>query len=157
MTRKLTNLLILLLLTVTFPALAQRQTSPFAWRANVKMINATQGEIIIKVNIADGWHLYGTKLPNGGPKPTVFDLSQSKGIKLIGNIKPSVAPTSKVDNMFNLKLSYWTGAVTFRQKFKLLNANGAKVIGTVNYMGCNDKTCSPPAVFEISKPITVKR
>ena len=127
--------------------------SAFGWTSNVKMTSATEGEIIIKVSIADGWHLYGTNLPKGGPKPTAFDFSGSRGIKLTGVIKASASPTEKFDSMFNLKLSYWTGTVTFRQKFKVTNAANASVAGTVTYMGCNDNTCSPPAKYTFSKAV----
>lgn len=127
--------------------------SVFGWTSNVKMTSATEGEIILKVTIANGWHLYGMTLPKGGPKPTVFDFSASKGIKLIGSIKASQKPISKFDTMFNLKLTYWTGTVTFRQKFKVTNATNASAAGAVTYMGCNDNTCSPPAKYTFSKAV----
>jgi len=131
--------------------------SPFTWRANVKMINKTEGEIIVKVDVPAGWHLYGTDLPKGGPKPTAFDFSKSSGVKLIGKTIPSVKPVSKDDKMFNLKLTYWTGNVTFRQKFKVTDSSKARIEGTVTYMGCNDNTCSPPSTFKISKPVIVRK
>lgn len=133
------------------------QSNPFAWRANVKMSTATEGEIILKVTIADGWHLYGTQLPKGGPRPTVIDLSRSKGVKLIGKPVASAQPIVKQDKMFDLKLSYWTGSVTFRQRFKVTDNKTAHIDGTVNYMGCNDVTCSAPSVFTISKNIPAKK
>lgn len=136
---------------------AAAQQSPFSWRANVKMITATEGEIIVKVTIADGWHLYGTDIPKGGPKATVFDFSKSKGVKLTGKPAASSNPFVSHDKMFGIKLSYWTGTVTFRQRFKVTDRAKAHIDGTVSYMGCNDNTCSPPAVFKISKNIPVKK
>lgn len=135
---------------------AQSSQTTFNWTSNVKMTSATQGEIILKVTIADGWHLYGMNLPKGGPKPTAFDFSASKGIKLVGGVTASSKPISKMDKMFNLNLSYWVGNVTFRQKFKVTNAADAFVDGKVSYMGCNDKTCSPPKTFKFSKKVNAK-
>ena len=145
----------MMLLGVSVSASAQ-QKSPFTWRSNVKMLSATEGEIIVKVNIEPGWHLYGMNLPKGGPKSTVFDFKASTGIKLKGKLSQSVAPVTRMDNMFNIKLTYWTGDVTFRQRFVVTGAS-PKVEGTVSYMGCNDQTCSPPSVFKISKAVTLKK
>jgi len=157
MKRIITFISIIMCALTLFSAVAQRAESPFTWRANVKMLSATQGEIIVKVSIASGWHLYGMNIPKGGPKPTRFDFSASTGVKFIGSVTSNVKPISKTDKMFNLTLNYWTGTVTFRQKFNVTNAAKAKIEGTVSYMGCNDISCSPPATFKISKAVPVKK
>lgn len=156
--KKFINILFLLIaVAIAAPSLsAQNNSGPFTWRSNVKMLSATEGEVIVKVTIAQGWHLYGLQLPTGGPKPTVFDFSKSTGVKLKGKVVASKSPTEKYDKMFELKLNYWTGSVTFRQRFKVTNKRKARIEGTVNYMGCNDNTCSPPATFTISKPVVIK-
>ncbi len=153
MKRTIQSLLFIILLGCAATAAAQ---NPFTWRANVKMKNATEGEVIIKVGVADGWHLYGISLPKGGPKATVFDLTKSTGVKFVGSMTPSVAPVEKQDKMFNLKLSYWVSNVTFRQRFKVVDKAKAKIIGTVSYMGCNDVTCSAPNTFNFTKNVVVK-
>lgn len=154
--KKTLTFLFSLLLACAFSASAQGN-SPFSWRANVKMTGSTDGEIIVKVEVPGGWHLYGMDLPKGGPKPTSFDFSKSTGVKLVGKTIPSIKPVSKVDQMFNLTLSYWTGNVTFRQKFKVTDPSKARIEGTVTYMGCNDNTCSPPSTFKISKLVIIKK
>ena len=153
---KKTMQFLMFLLVLAGSAVAANAQNPFTWRANVKMKNATDGEVIIKVGVADGWHLYGMNLPKGGPKATVFDFSKSAGVKFTGSVTPSVSPVEKVDKMFNLKLSYWTSDVTFRQKFKVTDKAKAKIVGTVSYMGCNDVTCSAPKTFDFTKNVVVK-
>ena len=54
--------------------------SPVRWRTSVTMTSPTEGEITIKALISDGWHLYGLEMPQGGPKATRFDFSDSQGI-----------------------------------------------------------------------------
>ncbi|MCM1349407.1 MAG: protein-disulfide reductase DsbD N-terminal domain-containing protein [Firmicutes bacterium] len=144
-------------LAFVLPVVAMSQSRNIEWRSNVRMITPTEGEVIVKAIVAPGWHLYGTELPNGGPKPTVIDLSASRGVKFTTNLTPGVAPTVKQDKMFNLKLSYWGSDVTFRRRFKVTDAKNARIEGTVTYMGCNDATCLPPATFKISKPVPVKK
>ena len=147
---------ILSLLFFGFNLSAQGLQNPFSWRANVKMLNQTEGELIIKAVIAHGWHLYGTDLPKNGPKPTRIDMSKSTGVKFVGKLAQSEKPTVKFDKMFNLKLNYWTGQVVFRQRFKVTDKHNARIIGSVNYMGCNDETCSAPATYNFNKPVVVK-
>ena len=66
-----------------------QSASPIEWRVSVKMTSEKEGTLIMKAIIEPGWHLYGMELPDGGPKPTVFDLSGSQGIQYEGNITPS--------------------------------------------------------------------
>ena len=38
------------------------------WRTTVKMTSDTEGVLTVRALVADGWHLYGTKLPKGSCK-----------------------------------------------------------------------------------------
>ena len=104
----------------------------------------------MKAIIENGWHLYGTNIPSGGPKATKFDLSQSIGVKFIGGTGPSVAPKNVYDNTFGLNLNWWDKTVIFTQKFRLTGKPNAKIIGSISYMGCNDQTCLPPSTQSIN-------
>lgn len=130
-----------------------QDNAPITWRCNVKMTSKTEGEIILKATISEGWHLYGTTLPKGGPKPTSIKFDKSTGVKFIGNPAPSKKPVEMKDPMFGITLNYWSGIVIFRQKFKVTDKAKAHIGGEVIYMGCNDQTCTPPATFNISKKI----
>lgn len=146
-----------IVLTTAVAAMAQAPANPIRWRVNVKMTSATEGEVIMKAIAEAGWHLYGTDLPKGGPKPTLIDLSTSKGVKFISPIKVSPAPVKVHDEMFNIGLTWWEGNVTFRRTFKVTDPIGARIEGNITYMGCNNKTCMPPATEKISKPIPTKK
>ena len=136
---------------------AQAPANPIRWRVNVKMTSATEGEVIIKSTIDDGWHLYGMKLPKNGQQPTEFDFSASKGVSFIGDLSASPAPTRYHDSMFDLDLTCWSSAVTFRRKFKVTDAATAVVAGKIRYMGCNDQNCMPPKIETFSKKVIVKK
>ncbi|MCM1292823.1 MAG: protein-disulfide reductase DsbD N-terminal domain-containing protein [Bacteroides sp.] len=127
------------------------------WRVNVKMLNSTEGEVIITATIAEGWHLYGTSLPKNGPRPTVFDFSASKGVKFTGALTQSSEPEVYHDKMFDLKLSCWTGKVTFRRRFKVTDAETAAIAGSISFMSCNNSTCNPPSKEKFNKKITIKK
>ena len=136
---------------------AQTPANPIRWRVNVKMTSDTEGEVIIKATIDEGWHLYGMNLPKNGPKPTDITFSASEGVKFLGELKPSVSPEKYRDPMFELDLSCWNQSVTFRRKFKVTDAAKAVVAGEIHYMGCNDQNCMPPKVEKFSKKVVIKK
>lgn len=134
---------------ILFSVVSMSAQKPIKWRSSVKMTSKTEGVITIRAIIQQGWHLYGTNLPQGGPKATKFDFSSSKGIELVGQVTPSVNPKTVFDKSFGMNLNWWEQSLTFTQKFKVTDKSIAKIIGSVSYMGCNDETCLPPATQAI--------
>lgn len=143
--RKLSRRYLLMLVVMLACAVAASAQNPIRWRVTAKMTSETEGVLTVKALVGDGWHLYGTKLPAGGPKPTTLDFSASKGLKFVGAFTPSLQPIEKMDPVFELKLNYWESNVTFTRKFKLTGPKSDAVVsGKITYMGCNDENCLPP-------------
>ena len=140
----------LILVFILFSIFSVSAQKSIKWRTSVKMTSKTEGVVTMKAIIENGWHLYGTNIPSGGPKATKFDLSQSIGVKFIGGTVPSVTPKNVYDNTFGLNLNWWDKTVIFTQKFKLTGKPNAKIIGSISYMGCNDQTCLPPSTQSIN-------
>lgn len=155
---KIKSLLLLLLVTVWWSvSYAQKPTNPATWRLSVRMVSETEGVATLKAIVNPGWHLYGTSLPKGGPKPTVINFDNSMGVEFYGELAVSQAPKKVHDKMFNLDLNWWDSDVTFRKKFRVVKLAGAKISATVQYMGCNDITCAPPATETLTKPVVIKK
>jgi len=157
--KRVNLLLFILLFLVSTPAVKAQMTpqKPITWRVNVKMTTPSEGEVIIKAIIEDGWHLYGFSLPNGGPKPTVIDLSPSTGVEFTSRLTCSSSPAEHHDAMFGKRLNWWDSDVTFRRKFKITDPASARIIGAIHYMGCDNNTCLPPETENISKAIPNKK
>lgn len=134
----------LILFAVVMAAAAAMAQEPVRWRMNVKMTSATEGVVTLRAIIDEGWHLYSTSLPEDGPKPTQISFEGSKGVKFTDKLKVDRAPMDVEDPMFEMKLSWWTDKVTFTRKFKLTDAEGAKINASVSFMSCNDMNCMPP-------------
>ncbi|MDE5688644.1 MAG: protein-disulfide reductase DsbD N-terminal domain-containing protein [Paramuribaculum sp.] len=147
--------LIFITFCAVFPAFSQNP-DPIRWQVTVKMTSATEGTAVFKARITPGWHLYGLKLPQGGPKATVIDASASTGIKFRGELKADRQPLKVHDSMFDLDLTWWDADIAFRRSFKVTDPANARIAGTINYMGCNDQTCSPPKSQTFDKKITLK-
>lgn len=120
------------------------------WTNTVESVNDTEGIIRWSADIDEGWHIYGMTMPDLGPDAigpqlTVFTIEPASGLQLIGEVEPSVPATDKFDETLKLKLPMWEGEVEFSQRFKLTDgAKGAYIRGTVEYMACTDKSCTPP-------------
>lgn len=142
-------------LAVTGALAIQAQiVNPIVWNITSSLTSATEGEILFAATIEDGWHLYGTNLPEGGPRATTVNYSRLEGVELEGDLEPSIQPTEKVDMVFHLKLNWWEKDVTLRQRFRLTGKSGYLIEGNVTFQGCNDGSCIPPAKepFEFSSP-----
>lgn len=130
-------------------ALAQRPVHVH-WSVETVADAADSGTIIWTADIDAGWHIYGMTMPAVGdavtPEPTSFVIDPVEGLELVGSVEPSVEPTVHFDEALKLKLPWWEGKVTFRQRFRLApGQTGAVIAGKINYMACTDKACTPPA------------
>jgi len=131
---------------LVLPLLSSAQIEePIRWSQKIDMTSATEGTMVFSATIDRGWHMYGLKLPDDGPRPTKFSFDKLEGVELEGDIMPSRAPYEQVDMIFHLKLSWWDADVNFTQKFKITSSDKVYAItGKVNFQGCDDSRCIPP-------------
>ena len=129
--------------------------APVQWRMSVRMSSADEGELVLKAYIEPGWHLYGTSIPQGGPKATSFNFEACRGIRLTGTPKPSIDPVTKHDDMFDLTLTYWARNVDFRVPFTITDRASLNLEATVSFMGCDDRTCLPPQTVTLKARVPV--
>lgn len=143
---KIKIIFVTLIAALAFSVQATAQTpAPVRWRAFVKMTGETEGVLTVKALVQDGWHLYGTQLPKGGPVATDINFSASKGIKFVGGFVPDRKPVTEMDASFGIKLNFWTGNVTWKRKFKLTGPKADAVVnGKITFMACSGENCLPP-------------
>ena len=140
------------MLVMAFAATLNAQIlTPITWDVSTEMTSETEGVVKFAATIEKGWHLYGTTLPEGGPRETSIKFDRVEGAELIGSPEPSIAPVEKVDMVFHLKLNWWESDVTLSQRFRVTDKKGYLLGGTITFQGCNDGSCIPPAkeAFEV--------
>lgn len=144
------TLLFLMAFVATFATQAQIR-KPAKWSFAFEKISETEGVVKMNAQIDKGWHLYSTKLPDGGPIPTTVNWEELKNVELIGELVPNKPPHEEIDMVYHLKLGWWTDNVVLSQKVKILDKD-YKVSGYVRFMLCNDGTCQAPenVPFEFS-------
>lgn len=150
------TLLVFVLLTALMPVFGQTNTAPVRWRAITKTEANGNGVLTIKAIVSPGWHLYALELPDGGPKPTIIDLSQSTGLEFTGKLKPSRAATEVSDPLFGMTLGWWDANVEFTIPYKVKSDN-ASFKCNISFMTCDGTTCRPPSSETISGPVKIKK
>lgn len=146
---KLFAVVVLMALLGGLSAIAQRPVHVH-WTTEIESSSPTEGTIRWSADIDEGWHIYGLNMPDLGPDAvapqlTVFTVDPADGLQLVGDVEPSVPAKVQFDESLKLNLPMWEGKVQFSQRFKLADgAKGAYIRGTVEYMACTDKSCTPP-------------
>ncbi|MBT8385079.1 MAG: protein-disulfide reductase DsbD N-terminal domain-containing protein, partial [Bacteroidia bacterium] len=139
----------LLLITVFNTSLNGQILEPVKWSTTVEKISDSDFDLVIKATIDKGWHLYAQSIPDDGPIPTTFSfVQQDHTFQLIGN------PTEEkgvedFDKVFEMNIKYFENSATFKQRIRVLTDDNIKIIGTVEFMVCDDMRCLPPTEEEI--------
>lgn len=125
--------------------------SPVKWSYAAKKTSATEVVLYLKAVVQDGWHIYSVNQKPGGPLKTSFKFTSSQGFVLIGKATEP-EPIFRFEEVFKIQVAYFEKEVVFQQRMKLRKAQ-VIVKGTVEFMACTDKMCTPPTEVEFSIPV----
>jgi len=131
-------------------AKAQIIRDAVSWTRTVEDNGPTEKTIVFTATIKDGWHLYATDLPAGGPTPTQLIVDKLGGAELVGTLTANTKPVEKFDPNFDMKLRFFSGKVVFRQKIRITDAKKFTFEGAIRHMACNDEKCLPPSNWEFT-------
>jgi len=145
---KRVSLLLGFLFFISFQLFAQI-VEPVKWTFESKQ-NGNEATLIFKAIIEEGWHLYDTQLPEGGPIKTSVNFSDSTLFEFVGELTKDPQPTEVFDKTFNMKLGYFSKQAVLTQKIKLKNTDKVEIKGFVEFMSCNDESCTPPTEAEFA-------
>jgi thiol:disulfide interchange protein len=137
---------------ILFAAVTSAQVyDPVKWDFGFEKTGDKQYELIFTASVEEKWHIYSIDIPEGGPIPTSFSFDTLPAFKLSGKIYEVTKPVEVLDEAFGFKIKTFSTKAEFRQKIAALESSFT-VKGAVNFMACNNATCSPPkdAEFEIN-------
>ena len=126
---------------------------PVTWTAVVAPGRVKAGGIVsvrLTAAIDEGWHLYSTTQPPGGPVPTRIGVA-SPGFALEGSVafpKPTVHP----DPNFQINVETYESAVTFTLPVRVDHAapvGSDTVLVSARYQACNATLCLPPQTAKV--------
>lgn len=136
------------LLLLYSPLLAQIQ-EPVKFKTEWKLLPGGMAEIVFNATIDDGWHVYSTDLPEGGPIAATFHADRMEGLHTAGPLTPVGKEIDKFDPMFQMKVRFFEKAVAFRQRLKITAAQ-YHIEGYLEYGACNDENCLPPTAVNFT-------
>jgi len=122
---------------------------PVKWSFGSKQ-NRNEVQLIFKAKIDNGWHLYDTSLPEGGPVPTSINYNDSSKFEFVGELQKLPKPVNVFDETFQMDLRYFNHQAEFVQTIKLKSGQPVNIDGYVEFMVCNDETCLPPTEVDFS-------
>jgi Thiol:disulfide interchange protein len=128
---------------------------PVTWDFSFEKKGDKQYELIFTATIDKNSHIYSMTIPAGGPIPTSFRFDTLPGYKLAGNAYEVTKPVEVLDDAFGFKIKTFSNSAEFRQKITAVEPSFT-VKGAVNYMACNNATCSPPKDVEFAIRIADK-
>ena len=118
---------------------------PISWNFTIEDAGDGQVDIVAKANVEQGWYMYDTDIPEGGPNPTMIEFDEITGGEIVGKFKASnKKAVVKFDEIFQMEIGSFTNSVTFKQRIKITDKAKFSVVGNVRAQACNDATCTPP-------------
>jgi thiol:disulfide interchange protein DsbD len=122
---------------------------PVTWDFTYQKTADKTFELVFTASVEKGSHIYSMDVPEGGPIPTSFSFNEPSGFSLDGKAFEATKPEELFDEAFGFKIKSFSDKAEFRQKVTSENASFT-VSGVVNFMSCNNTTCSPPKDVEFS-------
>ncbi len=149
--RKIKNRLFsigVLILISTVTSFAQ---NPISWNFRLSDVGNGEIDILAEATVEQGWYMYDTEIPAGGPNPTIIEFDEINGAIPIGDFKAiDKNATVKFDEIFEMEIGSFVNTVTFAQRLKVTNKETFSVVGNVRAQACNDLTCTPPLPEDFS-------
>jgi len=129
------------ILILSVYSLFAQLVDPVKWDNNIKKLDDGTAEITFEANIDMHWHLYSQYFDEGGPVRTTFYFDESIKFELIGTPTESPEPEEVMDEVFNIKVKYFSHKATFVQKIKILTDEAFAITGAIEYQVCQDDKC----------------
>jgi len=142
--------LILLISFILFTLFTSAQIyDPVTWEFGYEKKGDRQYELIFTASIEEHSHIYAMKIPDGGPIPTSFVFDTIPDYILEGDTYEVTEAVETLDEAFGFKIKTFSNRAEFRQKITAVSSSFT-VSGIVNFMACNNVTCSPPKDVEFA-------
>ncbi len=123
-------------------------SKPVVSSHNLEQVASDTVRLSFNLKISDGWHVYSTSLPAGGPISAELTFDESQGVTPASDLKYKGDEKEIFDPLFNMSVRYFEKSVTFYQDFAI--SEGWSMEGTFTYGACDDMTCLPPQRIEFT-------
>ncbi len=115
----------------------------------VQAVSSDTIRLVFNLNISDGWHVYSTDLPKGGPTSALIEFDSISGAEPVNGIRFTGTEISQQDPVFGMNVRFFKNKVTFTQDIHILSPYYI-LEGSFIYGACDDESCLPPQHIEFS-------
>lgn len=142
------------------PAAGQQDAVKFSLRLAPGVAAVAPGaafRVQLVATMGEGWHLYSTTQPPGGPIATRITVSKGQIVTLDGKIE-APAPQVSFDQNFGMDTELFEGEVTFVLPLRVAAdaTPGPHTIAVETYFqACNDQVCLPPRTVKSAVEMVV--
>ena len=112
---------------------------PVSMEENVT-VKGDEATIEFEALIENGYHLYSTDVPSGGPTTLTVKYHVVEGAELVGDLVPGDGVKREFDPIFEIEVPFFDETASFTQKIKLLGGD-YRIEGTLSYQSCGDGQC----------------
>ncbi|CAM4409501.1 protein-disulfide reductase DsbD family protein [Zobellia nedashkovskayae] len=121
---------------------SQDDDNPVKWSQEVKKINDTDYELVLKGDIAEGWHIFSQFTSEGGSLPSEFDYKKvGEGYELLGKTVESETVVEYSD-IFEVDETFFKETAIFTQIIRLLDSSVNQIDINLFYQVCKE-VCIP--------------
>ncbi len=132
----------LFIISFIFQGFAQ---DPTEWKFSLEDKGNGEIELVANVAIEQGWYIYGTDIPDGGPYPTSLSIDRVEGAVAVGGFEPRDSKlNSGYDAIFGMTIGSYEKAAKFVQRFKVTDKAKFVLEGDIRSQACNGSECTPP-------------
>ena len=124
-------------------------SKPVATAHSMEQLSSDTVRLMFDLTISDGWHVYSTSLPEGGPISAGLEFDSIFGAEPVSNLLSSGKEIEVDDPVFGMRVKYFEKKVRFYQDFHITE-KGWIMEGALRYGACDDESCLPPQRIEFS-------
>lgn len=140
---------LLTILAVLLAAPFGSNSKPVVSTQHIEQIASDTLRLTFDLTISDGWHVYSTALPSGGPISAELDFDTISGVIPVSALLFKGNEIDKEDQVFGMRVRYFENRVSFYQDLQISGADWI-LEGALTYGACNDESCLPPQRIEFS-------
>jgi DsbC/DsbD-like thiol-disulfide interchange protein len=148
------KILLLLLPILLWFFLSQGQVlpDPTHWTYEAKKVEKGIYELVFKVELNEGWHIFSLNPGDELLIPPSFTVTKPKDAKLLGRVTENENLHSAKMEGFENEIKYHEGFAIFT--LRVAGKAGLSIEGSHEYQVCNETMCLPPktAPFKITLP-----
>ncbi len=140
--------LLIMILTAPF-GVGGIGNKPVTSTSRMERAGADTVRLVFDLDIAEGWHVYSTDLPQGGPISAELRFDTIYGVEPLSPLTFVGHETEVDDPVFSMRVRYFSGHVRFLRNFRISESSWM-MEGSLTYGACNDQSCLPPQHIEFS-------